>query len=98
MAFTKVDIQDEKKELEELINNSEQANSSYNEFMTQVKLQKELIDLRKSNNMTQNDLAVETGLSQQAISRIERGSGATVNSLLKYLKGVGYGIEFRKIV
>ena len=98
MSFKKADMQAEREELERLVNNSEEARSAYKEFMTQIDLQRELVALRKSENMTQKDLAVESGLTQQAISRIECGSGATINSLLKYLSGMGYSIEFRKII
>jgi len=98
MSFKKADMQAEREELERLVNNSEEARSAYKEFMTQIDLQRELVALRKNENMTQKDLAVESGLTQQAISRIECGSGATINSLLKYLSGMGYSIEFRKII
>ena len=98
MSFTKADMQAEREELERLVNNSEEARSAYKEFMTQIDLQRELVALRKSEIMTQKDLALESGLTQQAISRIECGSGATINSLLKYLSGMGYSIEFRKII
>ena len=98
MSFKKADMQAEREELERLVNNSEEARSAYKEFMTQIDLQRELVALRKSENMTQKDLALESGLTQQAISRIECGSGATINSLLKYLSGMGYSIEFRKII
>ena len=47
--------------------------------------------------MTQRDVAVASGLSQQAVSRIEKGTGATIHSLLKYLAGIGYSIQFKKI-
>jgi transcriptional regulator with XRE-family HTH domain len=46
--------------------------------------------------MTQSDVARASGLSQQAVSRIEKGSGATINSLIKYLRGIGYSVELRK--
>lgn len=98
MSFKKADMQAEREELERLVNNSEEARSAYKEFMTRIDLQRELVALRKSENMTQKDLAVESGLTQQAISRIECGSGATINSLLKYVSGMGYCIEFRKII
>lgn len=53
--------------------------------------------MRKAENLTQSDVAKATGLSQQAVSRIEKGTGATINSLIKYLSGIGYGIQFKKI-
>lgn len=97
MAFTKANISKEKKELEQLIASSEDARKTYDDFQARINLQKELIAMRKAENLTQADVAKATGLSQQAVSRIEKGSGATINSLIKYLSGIGYGIQFKKI-
>jgi DNA-binding XRE family transcriptional regulator len=97
MAFTKANISKEKKELEQLIASSEDARKTYDDFQTRINLQKELIAMRKAENLTQSDVAKATGLSQQAVSRIEKGTGATINSLIKYLSGIGYGIQFKKI-
>ena len=43
---------------------------------------------RKAEKMTQSDVACASGLSQQAVSRIETGSGATISSLIKYHIGI----------
>jgi DNA-binding XRE family transcriptional regulator len=97
MAFTKANISKEKKELEQLIASSEDARKTYDDFQARINLQKELIAMRKAENLTQSDVAKATGLSQQAVSRIEKGTGATIHSLIKYLSGIGYGIQFKKI-
>lgn len=97
MAFTKANISKEKKELEQLIASNEDARKTYDDFQARINLQKELIAMRKAENLTQSDVAKVTGLSQQAVSRIEKGTGATINSLIKYLTGIGYGIQFKKI-
>lgn len=97
MAFTKANISKEKKELEQLIASNEDARKTYDDFQARINLQKELIAMRKAENLTQSDVAKVTGLSQQAVSRIEKGTGATINSLIKYLSGIGYGIQFKKI-
>ena len=47
--------------------------------------------------MTQVDVAKAAGLSHQAVSRIEKGKGATIGSLIKYLTGIGYSIELKKL-
>jgi transcriptional regulator with XRE-family HTH domain len=47
---------------------------------------------RKEKNLTQNRIKEVTGLTQQAISRIERGSkdrSPTLNTLLRYLDAIG---------
>ncbi len=96
MPFTKANISKENQELEKLISSSEYAHKTYSNFQARINLQKELIAMRKAENLTQSDVAKATGLSQQAVSRIEKGTGATINSLIKYLSGIGYGIHFKK--
>ena len=62
---------------------------------------KELIDklvkLRHSKGMSQKQLAEKTGLSQQAISRIECGAYApSLKTLLRIVKALNARIEFRE--
>ena len=97
MAFVKADLYKEKEELKKLVLENADAKRAYEEFQARIELQQKLIQMRKSENMTQTELANATGLTQQAISRIEKGTGATVGSLIKYLIGMGYGIELKKI-
>lgn len=75
----------------------EKAKRAYEEFQARIALQQQLINMRKAENMTQSDVAKAAGISQQAVSRIEKGSGATIGSLIKYLTGIGYSIELKKI-
>lgn len=97
MAFIKADLDKELEKLNELVNDNEDAKKAYKAFQKRIALQEQLIQIRKAENMTQTDVANAAGLSQQAVSRIEKGSGATINSLIKYLTGIGYCIQFKKI-
>ena len=97
MAFTKADLEKEKQELKQLIANDKEARRAHEEFQARITLQEKLINTRKAEHLTQTDVAKATGLSQQAVSRIEKGSGATINSLIKYLIGIGYSIELKKM-
>lgn len=97
MGFVKADLIKEKEELVELVQRNEDAKKRYEEFQARIALQQQLIKMRKAENMTQTDVANAAGLSQQAVSRIEKGNGSTVSSLIKYLTGIGYGIELKKI-
>ena len=97
MAFVKADLDKEKEELSRLIEESEEARKAHEDFEARIALQQKLIESRKAENMTQTDVANAAGLSQQAVSRIEKGSGATIGSLIKYLRGIGYSIELKKI-
>jgi len=97
MAFVKADLDKEKNELNKLVSEEESARKAYEEFQARIVLQQQLVQMRKAEHMTQSDVAHAAGLSQQAVSRIEKGAGATINSLIKYLTGIGYGIELKKV-
>lgn len=97
MAFAKANMNKEKEELKKLVLENANAKRAYDEFQARIELQQKLVQMRKSENMTQSDLANAAGLTQQAVSRIEKGTGATINSLIKYLTGMGYKIELKKI-
>ena len=61
-----------------------------------LSLQKQLIAARKKERLTQTEVANVAGISQQAVSRIEKGPGVTVGSLLKYLDSIGYRIVVQR--
>ena len=74
MPFVKADLDREKAELDRLINESKEARIAHEEFQARIALQQKLVQMRKAENMTQADVAKATGLSQQAVSRIEKGA------------------------
>ena len=88
MAFVKADLKNEKEELDKLVAESGEGKKAYEEFQARIALQQKLIETRKAEKMTQSDVAYASGLSQQAVSRIETGSGATISSLIKYHIGI----------
>lgn len=98
MGVIKVDMTQEKKKLQELIANDKAARKAYDEFQAKVAFQEQLIQMRKSENMTQTDVAHVSGLTQQAVSRIEKGQGLSLNSLIKYLHGIGCELKITKII
>lgn len=96
MSFVKADSEKEKEQLEQLIKSDNEANRAYEEFCARISLQEKLVSKRKAEHLTQKEVAAASGMSQQAVSRIEKGSGATINSLIKYLLSIGYTIELKK--
>ena len=96
MPFVKADLDREKAELDRLINESEEARKVHEEFQARIALQQKLIEIRKAEKMTQSDVDNVTGLSQQAVKKKKKGTGATISSLIKYLMGIGYSIELKK--
>lgn len=97
MAFVKANLDEEKAKLNDLISSNKEARKAYEEFQAKIALQQQLVQMRKAERMTQTDVAAAAGISQQAVSRIEKGAGATINSLIKYLTGIGYSIELKKV-
>ena len=54
----------------------------------ELELRDKLVEIRKSKNITQKDLEIRTGLTQQAISRFETGGGVSFKTILKYADGI----------
>ena len=81
-------MENEKKEFEELLKNPE-AKKAYEEFEREYAFRQKLAQARKANNITQQEIQRRTGLPQQSISRIEKGTALkqspTLRTLLKYI-------------
>lgn len=100
MPFREADIRQEEKELEELLKDSAYK-KVYDLFVQEYELKKMLAQARKEQNLTQQELSKRTGLSQQAISRIENlndSKGFTFRTLFKYLEGIGYELSLQKSI
>ena len=99
MPFVKVDIEQEQAEFEELLKNSE-AKKAYEEFEREYLFRQKLATARKANNITQHDIQILTGLPQQSISRIEKGTAQrqspTLRTLLKYVDAIGYELTLTR--
>jgi len=102
MPFIKVDPIIEAQELQEIFKDDSEAKETFREYemahiesarllQEEVKLRNDLTEMRKRNNITQKDLQQASGLSQQAISRIEVGKDVSpsLKSLIKYVDAIG---------
>ena len=85
-------MEKEQKELEELLENPE-AKKAYEEFEREYAFRQKLAQARRANNITQQEIQRRTGLPQQSISRIEKGTtikqSPTLRTLLKYVDAIG---------
>ena len=81
--------------IQEFVNfNDEKEKFLYEVEEEQFKLIQNLIKKRKEKNMTQKDIANMTGLSQQAVSRIEKyGNTPSMVNLIKYLRALDLDIN-----
>ena len=95
--FILSDPEKERKEIEELISSDEELRKQHELFLAEMEFKQALIDARKENNLTQKDISKLTGMSQQAVSRLERKGGGTIETLLRYLQSIGYTLTINKI-
>ena len=91
MPFKQVDPIEEQREFEELLKNPE-AKKAYEEFEREYAFRQKLSEARKAKNITQQEIYNKTGLPQQSISRIEKGTmqkqSPTLRTLLKYIEAI----------
>ena len=67
--------------------------------MDKIKLAMKVKVLRSGEWMTQQQLAIDSGLTPTTISRIENGKGASIASLKKIVKALGTNMhEFDDIM
>ena len=96
MPFGKRDSVFEHKKLKEILKDKKEL-AEYRRWKQELKFRIDLVSARKKSSLSQKDLAKKTGLSQQAISRIETGySSTTIKNMLKYLNALGYTIKVVK--
>jgi len=92
MPFVRVDPKQEQIEFEELLQDSA-AKKAYEEFEREYAFRQKLAEARKARNITQHEIQNKTGLPQQSISRIEKGTAQkqspTLRTLLKYVDAIG---------
>lgn len=94
MPFVKVDIDDV---IELKRKNNPEFQEAWDESREEYKLIGEMVQLRKSEKMTQSQLAEITGNKQQVISRIEkRENSPSLRTFCNLLNAMGYELKIVK--
>ena len=83
----------EKQIIEELIAGDDELRRQHEIFEAEMEFKQKLIEARKSKQLTQKDLSRMTGLSQQAVSRLEKGASGTIETVIRYLNSMGYSLS-----
>ena len=93
--FVKSDPTEEQRMLDELISTSSEAREAHDWFEAEMRFKERLLAIRQAEALTQQDIAERSGLTQQAVSRVERLQGTTLETVIRYLSAMGYvlGIE-----
>ena len=86
----------EQKIIARLTENDEALMRQHQLFLAEMQFKQELINKRKANALTQKDISERSGLSQQAVSRLEKGSGGTIETIIKYLNAMGCSLTLKE--
>jgi DNA-binding XRE family transcriptional regulator len=70
-----------------------EVNAKANEKIAAIRLQR----LREKCNLTQEALAKRLGVSQAALSKMERRENVTLETILTYLAGLGASLQMKAI-
>lgn len=97
LMLTKSDPKKEEKILEKLIESDPKIKDQHERFVAEMEFKQQLIDIRSAEALTQKEIGNRTGLSQQAVSRLERGTGTTIETVIKYLSSMGYRLGIEKM-
>lgn len=94
--LVKSDGSKEKKIIEQLISEDDKLKQQHDIFKAEMEFKQKLIKARKEKSLTQKDISRMTGLSQQAVSRMEKGAGGTIETIIRYLASMGYSLSIKK--
>lgn len=94
--LVKSDGKIEKRIVEEIIADEEVLRRQHELFEAEMAFKQQLIEARKSQSLTQKDVSRMTGLSQQAVSRMEKSASGTIETIIRYLNSLGYSLSISK--
>lgn len=87
--LVKSNPQEEKINIQHLIEEDDALKLQHELFLEEMKFKQQLINARKEKELTQKEISEKSGLSQQAVSRLEKGHGGTIDTVVKYLHAMG---------
>ena len=93
----KSNSEEEKKIIEGIIDSGEELRKQHELFVEEMRFKQALIDARKSKELTQKEVSKRSGLSQQAVSRLEKGHGGTIDTVIKYLYAMGLTLTVKEL-
>lgn len=93
----KSNSEEEKNIIEGIIDSDEELRKQHELFVEEMRFKQALIDARKSKELTQKEVSKRSGLSQQAVSRLEKGHGGTIDTVIKYLYAMGLTLTVKEL-
>jgi len=83
--------------LNKIVDENPEIKKEHELFLEEMKFKQQLLEARRAQEMTQKEISEISGLSQQAVSRLEKGKGATIETVLKYLNAIGFTLVVKKM-
>ncbi len=87
---------EEQKIISGLVESDRALKQQHQLFLAEMKFKQELIEKRKASALTQKDISERSGLSQQAVSRLEKGTGGTIETIIRYLNAMGCSLSLKE--
>ena len=95
--IVKSDSRQEQDMIDDLVLQDVELKKQHEIFLAEMEFKQLLIQTRKEKNMTQQQVSEKSGLSQQAVSRVEKGSGGTLDTVMRYLNSLGCTLSVQRI-
>lgn len=94
MPFKKVNV---KEEINKRIENDAELKTAYEQAQYEYDVVKQLVKARNEMGFSQNDVAKQSGLTQQMVSRIETvDNSPTLRNFIRYADSLGLKIKLEK--
>jgi predicted transcriptional regulator len=94
MPYKIVDI---KNEIKDRLENEPQLKSAYETAVDEYEVLKQLVKIRNELGYSQKEVAQQSGLTQQMVSRIETvDNSPTLRNFMKYIRGMGLELRIER--
>ena len=94
MPFKKVNV---KEEINKRLEKDAELKKAYDHSQQEYEVVKQIVYMRNEMGLSQSDVARQSGLTQQMVSRIETvDNSPTLRNFIKYVDSVGLEIKIEK--
>lgn len=86
-----------KDEINKILENDNKLKQAYNNAQHEYEVVKQLVKMRNEMGLSQSDVARQSGLTQQMVSRIETVyNSPTLSNFIRYIDSLGLEIKIEK--
>lgn len=94
MPFKKIDVDEE---INKILGDDKELRDAYEASLHEYEVIKQLVKMRNEMGYSQSDVAKQSGLTQQMVSRIETiGNSPTLKNFIRYVDSMGLEIKIEK--